>query len=511
MTFPRFFSTILVLEVSFACWYSVRAEKLQGVCEDGCLDVDQDDTGLIQSPVRNKVEVTKARSIVGNAMAQEGASRSGAAVESPASDVDAANSASKPSVLIASSQEEPANAGPVEEKKAEQASADAPPPAKGKTDAAALVANEPEVVGKAEDEDGRQRGLSFFQLDQEDSPQKAGGSREDGSDAEDAAEDEQSGDWDEDVSDGAVPTSSEGPGAISLAIQANLQQVMLVIVAISIMVHFMIKWQASNSRPRDALSTKMRKKLERMNVASGADIRTMCAMDGGEGEAKRPDAPLRIQGRVVNKASGPLMAPLSGRSCVLYSASVSQHRNDGVHQPPVAFNSSARDFSIQLEDCPEMFLDVNCQDVFPFDMESGRYACELSLREAPDAWRGFTLGNLVPNVEACGAAGQSMNRVDLGAKGPLSFRECALVLGSRVTCVGEVVREHNGKLRLCPWSPAPDLDAEESPKSRSMGWLTPEAEPWRHKLIISDDSRLLVDATLQVPGKCRSCTGAISS
>merc|ERR1719326_2108339 len=118
---------------------------------------------------------------------------------------------------------------------------------------------------------------------------------------------------------------------------------------------------------------------------------------------------MRIQGRVVSKSTADMVAPLSGRSCVLYSASVSQHRHDGVHQPPVAFESSSRDFAIQLEDCPEMLLEVNSQDVFPFDMESGRYASEIALMDAPDTWRGFMLANLTLGAEGGGLIGQPMN------------------------------------------------------------------------------------------------------
>jgi len=176
----------------------------------------------------------------------------------------------------------------------------------------------------------------------------------------------------------------------------------------------------------------------------------------------------------------------------------------------VAFDSASQDFTIQLEDCPEMVLEISSQDVFPFDMEAGRYACESPFMDSPDTWRSFVVANLTPGVEGSGAKGQSMNRVDFGAKGPLNFRECALVVGSRVTCIGEVVREHNGKLRLCPWSPPPDPDMAkmaEPSKSRSRAWLTPEADPWIHKLMISDDSRLLLEASqLVLPGKCRSCT-----
>jgi len=50
---------------------------------------------------------------------------------------------------------------------------------------------------------------------------------------------------------------------------------------------------------------------------------------------------LRVRGRVV--PAGPdrahLVAPISGRPCVMYSASVSPQSQDGVHPQPIARHS----------------------------------------------------------------------------------------------------------------------------------------------------------------------------
>jgi len=202
---------------------------------------------------------------------------------------------------------------------------------------------------------------------------------------------------------------------------------------------------------------------------------------------------------------------------VLHSASVSQHRHDGVHRPPVAFHSAAVDFQIRLEDAPDIVLEVNSHHPLLFDMGEGRYGREHTFEDAPDNLRGFILAHLMPGTGAAGAGktlGVSLNRVDLGS-GLLEFRECALLVGSRVTCIGEVTRECNGVLRLCPWSPPPGgAGVAKSPKTtqslaalrnRAVPWLAApasvwanslwppgdrEAVPWVQKLMISDDVQL---------------------
>jgi len=246
-----------------------------------------------------------------------------------------------------------------------------------------------------------------------------------------------------------------------------------------------------------------------MRVATGPEVRSTITSE----QASHTGKLVRIQGRIVSRSTGDFTAPLSGRPCVLYSASVSQHRHDGVHQPPVAFHLAAMDFAIQLDDCPEMLLEVVGQDVFTFDMDAGRYACEVTFENAPDSWRTFVLAHLSPGVEGRGANGKGSHTVDLGAHGPLEFRECALVTGTRVTCVGEVVRERNGRLCLRPWSPAVEPDsnkmhatAEVGLRLRAMPWLAPKPEPWVRKLMISDDAYLLAGVPqLLITSKCRSC------
>merc|ERR1719401_2245080 len=116
----------------------------------------------------------------------------------------------------------------------------------------------------------------------------------------------------------------------------------------------------------------------------------------------------------------PLVAPISCRPCVMYSASVSHHRQDGVHQPPIAFHSHGVNFAIEVSENPHIKVEVHSQDVALFDMAAGRFSCEQAFAEASESRVAFTLQHCNP------VKNQSMNDVELGFDGKLEFRECAL-------------------------------------------------------------------------------------
>lgn len=490
MTLPRFFIDLLVLPIVLDSFLTplAAAAGYQGDFDADSHDCHEmnDDTGFMQQPVQ--VEVAKARGVVGSLEhgQEEGGEEEGSLktlLEAPAERrVDVVEGATDMALKAARA----------------TAKTSANP---GRGNSEPLIALGPDA------------GLSYFQVDKRKTTVVEEGNRAIlVNDVPPVAHEHA----------GAVPLASSsvaigevlapsrtisafGVHAVSQRPLAYAQAVFIFAIFV-VVVRAGILWRDSD-RPRDALSRTMRQKLECMRVATGPEVRSAMGVRGEDADKASSLGVMRIQGRIVGKAIGSLSAPLSSRPCVQYSASVSQHRHDGVHQPPVSFHSAAREFSVQLEDCPEMLLDVQGQDVFPFDMQSGRYACELAFADAPDSWRSFLLAHLTPTVEGGGATGNScalsgrMNCVDLGAKGPLKFRECALVVGARVTCVGEVVRERNGKLRLCPWSPLAD-EAKNKNKIPAMPWLSSKPDPWENKLMISDDSRLL-EATKSL--KCRSC------
>mmetsp|Transcript_16 Transcript_16/g.27 ORF Transcript_16/g.27 Transcript_16/m.27 type:complete len:464 (-) Transcript_16:217-1608(-) len=176
---------------------------------------------------------------------------------------------------------------------------------------------------------------------------------------------------------------------------------------------------------------------------------------------------VRLEGRVVSKRAQILVTPFSDRPCVMYSASSSQKRQDGVHQPPLAYHAACSDFVLELEQpdgSAPLQITVHGHDVSLFEMSKGRFNREAAFSEVPEGWRGFALAHLIHGTDAsCNA----MSCVDLGTKGALEFCESALLDGSKVTCVGEVARDRNGSLSLCPWRPpVAGRDSPQQPKSR---------------------------------------------
>merc|ERR1712232_803340 len=215
---------------------------------------------------------------------------------------------------------------------------------------------------------------------------------------------------------------------------------------------------------------------QQIRVTSGADVEDMFKSQlSSLGNTAHRGSPMRLQGKIKSEPEATqLQAPFSGRPCVIFSASTSQNRSDGVHQPPVAFNSAGIDFTIELLGSPSVTVAVHSQDVSLFDMASGRVASEQPFDEAPDAWRSFTLAHLMPRQDS---ASGCMAHADGGivGQGPLEFNECSLAIGSTVTCIGEITRDRTGGLHLYPWRP-PSVPAEPTPPlpwyCHVFPWLT---------------------------------------
>lgn len=235
-------------------------------------------------------------------------------------------------------------------------------------------------------------------------------------------------------------------------------------------------------------SSSVRQRAQQVRVTSSVEIQSMFAIEGHRSEKHQPQSSsdvarrgslMRVQGKVaLEPEATQLLAPLSGRPCAIYSASTSHNRSDGVHQPPVAFHSAGIDFTIELLGSPSVSIAVHSQDVSLFDMASGRLASERPLDEAPDAWRAFTLAHLTPRQDA---ANCYMARVDAGegGQGPIEFCECALPIGSLVTCIGEVARDRNGGLHLYPWRPPSTGSAPPQLKKPWFSWAFPRlATSW---------------------------------
>lgn len=190
---------------------------------------------------------------------------------------------------------------------------------------------------------------------------------------------------------------------------------------------------------------------------------------------------VRIEGRIFARSeSEVLKAPFSGRACVMYSASVSPQRHDGVHCPPLAFRQASVNFGVQLSDAPHVALVVSGEDVGLFDMKIGQQENDEVFCDAPRSWQAFLLEYL-----AASPALKFKSCVDLTSAGSaLQFRESALLDGAVVTCLGEVVCEKSGALRLAPWRP------------RTKRWgLRRPFESCMSQVMISDDENLLSNSS----------------
>mmetsp|Transcript_5888 Transcript_5888/g.12926 ORF Transcript_5888/g.12926 Transcript_5888/m.12926 type:complete len:527 (-) Transcript_5888:62-1642(-) len=254
-----------------------------------------------------------------------------------------------------------------------------------------------------------------------------------------------------------------------------------------------LAWAAPRSFRGNSVATLIRSRVEEMRTVSGRELKSMFAVErsSSSGDAARqepqemaPGLLMRLHGRVVaaRESQGKLQAPLSGRPCVVYSASVSRQRLDGVHQPPIAFHASSVDFEIEVEDEMEtpVRLRVSSQDVLLFDMNPGRFACDQTLADAAPALRSFVLAH---HMKGTSASSEVMHHVDPGAQGLLDFRECALLLGQTVTCIGEVCRDRDGGLSLQPWRPASNLDCGANDASASKdAALTTIFASWQQML-----------------------------
>lgn len=152
---------------------------------------------------------------------------------------------------------------------------------------------------------------------------------------------------------------------------------------------------------------------------------------------------VRLEGHIVLEGP-PLTAPFSEKKCVVYSASVSHPRHDAIRNPPVAFASQRTSFSLELEDAPEVKVVIN-GDVSLFSMQTGQEEWQQAFTEASKGWCSFVLTHLVSSTD------HFQKCLDLGSDGvSLDFRESALLVGSHVTCVGQVVKAADGRWTLCP-------------------------------------------------------------
>jgi len=221
-------------------------------------------------------------------------------------------------------------------------------------------------------------------------------------------------------------------------------------------------------RPRDRVT----QQVESLPILLGSDL-----------TSQSQTGLVRLEGHVVLDGKDALTAPFSEKTCVFYSASVSHPRHDEIRQPPVAFNTKQTKFCLELQDAPEIRVQV-AGDVSLFNMQTGQEEWQHAFTEAPKNWCSFVLNHLVVSTDA----GTHFKKcLDLGSDGVfLDFREAALLLGSHVCCVGQVEKDAEGRWSLRPWQP---------PAGQSKRWSAASAM-WRRKdclagsILISDNPDL---------------------
>lgn len=126
-----------------------------------------------------------------------------------------------------------------------------------------------------------------------------------------------------------------------------------------------------------------------------------------------------------------------------------------------------------------------------FDQQDGRHAETCHFNNAPDHWQVFALTRR-PGVMENGniVASTSDFQANLATQDPaLEFQECALLIGSRVTLVGELHRRSDGSLVLQPWQ-------QIAPKSKSYDEDFADA-PSTAKVFASDNTNLFQDLQAQ--------------
>lgn len=176
---------------------------------------------------------------------------------------------------------------------------------------------------------------------------------------------------------------------------------------------------------------------------------------------------LRLQVRVESPLCGvPLTAPLSQKPCVLYSASVSSPSHEGVNPMSVAYAADSQPFIVSLLDAPDVRIEVRGDEVSLFEMSEGLRAESAHFNSVPNHWQAFAISRRLS------ATHHSPPLSRLYAEDPvLDFQECALHVGSIITCVGELRRREDGVLTLHPWL---SHLGETEPAGRRSGKASPE-------------------------------------
>lgn len=259
--------------------------------------------------------------------------------------------------------------------------------------------------------------------------------------------------------DKALPGDTLGVPQSSGKELASSTWLLLLLTSLMLFLLVFVAWMQlvrKQAAGRSASQADLHEMVRSMHLTTEEELLAMLASQAGTDEPLNAGVLMKIEGRIVAKPGQAMSTPFSDRACVMYSASASRPRQDGVHPPPLAYHAAGSDFVLQLDAVDEsgkpLQVSVQSQDVCLFEMCAGRFAKKAAFADVAEAWKGFALSHLIHGSSTETASCNTLSSII--AKGDLEFCECSLLDGARVTCVGEVVRERNGELSLCPWRPA---------------------------------------------------------
>lgn len=278
----------------------------------------------------------------------------------------------------------------------------------------------------------------------------------------------------------------------------------VLVTAVSGMVLVLLCFVAADLLSQSAPESEVRKWVESQAVFSAEEVEDLFRPRGGYDcllmQPQEHEGAVRLEGRVVAPPTAALRAPITKRSCALFSASAAEKRLDGVNPPPLAFHAMNADFDILPFGDSGLRIKVRGQDVALFDMIGGRHAEVHALGDAPEHLQDFVRAH---RVAASGASPTATGRRSPSSRSEVStaveFRESLLEDGAVVTCVGELRRVATGEICLWPLStPLSPAFASASSQARSptgggfTSWETAgSGEAQVGKVMVSDDPRLL--------------------
>jgi len=155
---------------------------------------------------------------------------------------------------------------------------------------------------------------------------------------------------------------------------------------------------------------------------------------------------IRLQATVMQPSSSDLLAPLALRMCVLYQVTVSRRLHAGMLPAPLAFSSMNTSFQVAPCERPGLRVNVAGAAVMLFDTVAGHFNYQGPFASAPGHLQDYVLTHrsAVPGCQWQTSAALRMDDT------PLEFEECALLVGSKVTLVGELSRDSGGNVVLKP-------------------------------------------------------------